>query len=522
MFASNLIKSITMKKIVLSIAIAFIGFSSFAQIIVYVNQAASGTNNGSSWGNAYNSLRTALLNTPANRQIWIASGTYKPYVNSRGDFFAINAAGLSIYGGFAGNETSLNQRVFGSNETILSGDVNGNDAGIVDYSNSTYGDNSYNIIVVGANTIVLDRLTIKGGTANGSSGINRSGAGIRLNSSGSQVTLQNCKITKNISRDGGAVFGQFGSDYTLEVNACEFSENLAGYGASIYAEMTSSDDLTLNVSNCLFANNKALNTSGSNGYAGSSIWAAAYGNVAIIISNITNCTFANNSDAGTFTGMNNTNRSTVVLSRASGAGIFTSHNASINNCVFWGNTNPGGLAPCISKGNDISFVTSLTIQHCSDESNFIGLTPGVGSTGNNNSNPSFVNAAAGNFRLATGSPAINTGTNLQVVGSADLLNNQRIFNSTVDRGAIENGSIAVGIKEFNAVNAIAIYPNPSTSILNIKTEGIIENIAIYNSLGALVLQTNESTFSIANFNTGVYIVQVKTDKGISMSHFLKE
>jgi hypothetical protein len=525
MFALNLIKLITMKKLLLSLAIALVGFSSFAQIslpIVYVNQAATGANNGASWTNAYTSLRTALLNTPANRQIWIASGTYKPYVNSRTDYFAISVSGLNIYGGFAGNETSLNQRVFGSNETILSGDVNGDDAGTVDYSNASYNDNSYSVIGINTNAIILDRLTIKGGKADGSTTPNESGAAIRIQNSISQLTLQNCRIIKNISRNGGAVFAQFTSNSTLGVNACEFSENVGGFGASIYTDMSSSNTLSLNVSNCLFANNKALNTFGTNGYAGSSIWAAAYGTAATISSKIINCTFANNSDAGTISGMNNTNRSTVVLSRASGSGFFTAHTASISNCVFWGNTNPAGVAPCISKGNDIAFVTTLTLLHCSDESNFIGLTTSVGSTGNNNSNPLFVNAAAGNFRLAAGSPAINTGTNTPVVGSADLDNNQRIFNTTVDRGAFEFGSIPSSINELNTINEVLLYPNPSSSMLNIKTEDAIENISIYNTLGALVLETNETTFSVEKLNSGVYIIQVKTEKGTGVSRFIKE
>ncbi len=63
---------------------------------------------------------------------------------------------------------------------------------------------------------------------------------------------------------------------------------------------------------------------------------------------------------------------------------------------------------------------------------------GPNDTGNITNNPLFANAAGGNYRLTSGSPCINTGTDQNwMVGAVDLDGNPRIVGSTVDMGAYE-------------------------------------------------------------------------------------
>jgi len=85
-------------------------------------------------------------------------------------------------------------------------------------------------------------------------------------------------------------------------------------------------------------------------------------------------------------------------------------------------------------------------------------------------------------------------------------------------------SVCTGLNyvSLNKIENEPIYPNPASSILTIKTENAIETISIYNSLGTLVLQAKEKTFSVEKLNPGIYFIQVKTEKGTTMNRFIKE
>ncbi|MEI7983729.1 MAG: LamG domain-containing protein, partial [Bacteroidota bacterium] len=149
---------------------------------IYVNDNASGKNDGTDWTDAYSSLQSALDNAVSSDQIWVAAGTYTPtsaydLTNTSRYYHFRMIDGVAIYGGFAGTETDVTQRTnFGAgqtNETILSGDLLNNDN--FDYANGGYqgttgDDNCYHVIFninsispVLTNTAILDGFTIKGG-----------------------------------------------------------------------------------------------------------------------------------------------------------------------------------------------------------------------------------------------------------------------------------------------------------------------------------------------------------------------
>lgn len=166
-----------------------------ARIYVDAN-GASGT--GGSWADAYSELWEALAAATGPAEIWVAAGTYHPG-DTRLDKLILKT-GVTIYGGFAGGETAVNQRNIAANPTILSGDV----------GSAAITDNSYHVIdagTVGASA-VLDGFIVTGGFANGG-GADSDGGGMTM-SSGSPV-VRNVIFRGNFATRGGGVFIDSGS-----------------------------------------------------------------------------------------------------------------------------------------------------------------------------------------------------------------------------------------------------------------------------------------------------------------------
>ncbi|MCB0447107.1 MAG: T9SS type A sorting domain-containing protein [Gelidibacter sp.] len=69
-------------------------------------------------------------------------------------------------------------------------------------------------------------------------------------------------------------------------------------------------------------------------------------------------------------------------------------------------------------------------------------------------------------------------------------------------------------QEFVDETAIAVYPNPASDIIHIKTTHAIGNIEMYDILGKQVLTTKNATqLDVSRLNSGVYLLKIKTDKG---------
>ena len=116
------------------------------QSVVYVNHAATGNNDGSSWANAFTDIAMALQNNH-NHQFWIAQGIYIP-INSIGGSFNLSGR-QTLLGGFDGTETMASQRDPVNNVTILSGDLGMNDLKIpADTITDIMGENSAPILQV--------------------------------------------------------------------------------------------------------------------------------------------------------------------------------------------------------------------------------------------------------------------------------------------------------------------------------------------------------------------------------------
>jgi len=231
--------------------------------ILYVKLNATGDNSGYSWSNALsgslglqNAMAIATLYPGAFAQIRVAAGTYKPSQpltqgGSRSASFQLQN-NLAIYGGFAGNETELSQRNIAANETILSGDLNGDDNGDLNRA-----DNSYHVVNgTGSDaSSVLDGFTITAGAAT-SDYPNSTGGGLYLYPG--SPTIRNTVFLSNKAAVGGAAY--IVSSSCPVFTDCKFQGNLAtlGQAGAVYLESTFSP----NFLRCLFEDNVAMNGRG--------------------------------------------------------------------------------------------------------------------------------------------------------------------------------------------------------------------------------------------------------------------
>ena len=219
---------------------------------------------GLSWETAFHDLQDALALASDGDEIWVSAGTYLPHTNDRNIYFDI-PSGVSLYGGFIGEENSLEDRDWQANLTYLSGDLQGNDTD--NYTN--YWDNSYTIVFTdGVNDqTIVDGFIIKGGNADASSGsiLQRTGAGwFNKHYQGTgNPQIRNCTFEYNRTTGGGGAFYNTGyqgeSKPTFE--HCIFRFNQANTGGVIYNE-ANQNQCKLRFIACLFEQNEAEYTGG--------------------------------------------------------------------------------------------------------------------------------------------------------------------------------------------------------------------------------------------------------------------
>jgi len=94
--------------------------------LIYVDQNATGSNDGLTWQDAFTDLREACeaaAGLPAGipKELWIAKGTYTPGPNT--DYYFPVAPNTSYIGGFAGWESFKSQRNKTVNPVVISGDI---------------------------------------------------------------------------------------------------------------------------------------------------------------------------------------------------------------------------------------------------------------------------------------------------------------------------------------------------------------------------------------------------------------
>lgn len=376
--------------------------------ILFVNENATGDDNGSSWADAFTDLQDAIVYANVclgKTEIWVAEGTYKPTDNTDRTLSFSMKSNLSILGGFPGTGSpGMNDRDWNAFETILSGDL-----GV----QGDTSDNSYHVIFNDNNwldsTAVLDGFTIANGNASGSG-------------------------------DGEWGGGMFNNGVSPTVLNCKFPDNAAAVrGAGVYNNFASPT-----FSNCSFIGNSAPNTGGMYNFNGSSPV-------------LTNCSFIGNSGRAMFNGASSSTVLTNCLfmgnSATTGAGLFNSSaSVVVTNCSFSGNSGTLGsvmynfssspvFTNCIVWGNSSSLILNISgsnpvVTHSIIQNGYAGA-------GNLDEDPLFINqppiglGTVGDLRLQDCSPATDAGENNANATTLDLDGNPRFVNATIDMGAYE-------------------------------------------------------------------------------------
>jgi cysteine-rich repeat protein len=256
--------------------------------VVYVDAAASGANDGTSWTNAFTSLHDALAAT-SQGEIWVAAGTYYPdhgngiTADDPSATFALKS-GLAVYGGFVGTELARVQRNVIANPTVLSGYIAGlvRSRHVVSATNVTgsrldgftieWGRNSYGgpaFIATASSVAVANCLIRTNGTQDSMTAQDVRGGAILA--ADSTVTIEATRLTSNfaaidstvaqLKARGGAIYAQGG---VLTIRDSVLNDNSSyGEGGAIF-----SSNADLRISNTSFGRNEGRGSPTSAGRGG--------------------------------------------------------------------------------------------------------------------------------------------------------------------------------------------------------------------------------------------------------------
>jgi hypothetical protein len=345
--------------------------------VIYVDDNATGINDGTNWTNAYMYLQDALADANDSAkpvEIRVAQGTYKPdhgngYITGDQHTSFLLKSGVMLKGGFAGvggvDPDTQDTQLY---TTVLSGDLSDNDNRYL----SNFTENSHHVIIcTDANeTAVLEGFTITGGYA-------KDEAGGGMFNDHASPTVRRCVFFDNYASTGGGMYNNFSS---LTVTDCMFDGNLAEVAGGMYnhesapvikstvfhenrASMLGGGGLycvesDAMVINCLFIDNEASWGGGMHTWKGSPT--------------LINCTFSNNRSSGWGAGMNNE----------------IEGHATIKNCIFWGNI-PDQIRT-MSGGMGRRFTVDVT---------YSDIQGGFQGEGNIDIDPFFADPVAGDYHL---------------------------------------------------------------------------------------------------------------------------
>lgn len=370
-----------------AVGLVLLSFSPVAAAVLRVDAANPAPGDGSTWATAYSNLQAALLAAAPGDSLWVAAGTYRPTTTPQQGVSFVIGDDVSLFGGFAGVETSIDARDPLAHPTILSGDIGTPGVGT---------DNSFRVVRIEGGTLTrLDGVTVTGGAGFGTRGTPTGtfagglrGGGVYV--TGGQPTLHRVRFVANGSTDSGLRGGGF-----------------ASIGAT-------TDPLLIDVS--------FVDCSAERG-------GAMFANGAIRVVNVS------------FAG--NLAEELDSIEDGGGAAYFVSGaSASFDNVLAWGNTNVNLLGDQTSTialdGTATATVATSSLEGSGGSSNW-NPALGVDGGGNLDVDPQFVDASSGDLRLLARSPAIDAGdaSVRSAEFDADRDGQPRVCGDAIDLGALE-------------------------------------------------------------------------------------
>ncbi len=109
-----------------------------------------------------------------------------------------------------------------------------------------------------------------------------------------------------------------------------------------------------------------------------------------------------------------------------------------------------------------------------------------------------------------------------LVGNLAITNDNYNSSAFFDGIQITSGSLSTSETNIES-DKLSIYPNPTADFLNIKTEGKVKSILVYDMAGrAMDVKVSDKKVDVRALQTGAYIINVETSTGKTTEKFIKK
>lgn len=153
-----------------------------------------------------------------------------------------------------------------------------------------------------------------------------------------------------------------------------------------------------------------------------------------------------------------------------------------------------------------------------DAVNYKGITSGL-------YDPSYSSPVIDNMIISNEMFAsyVTNSTIRETTATSTVSNYKTTTSDHVPVSAIFRFTIPTGVENWYDDANILLYPNPTQDYLSIKSDLIMDEIFIYNLTGVEMLSSNATNnkIDVSQLPQGIYIVKLKTSKGIYLRKMLK-